>query len=155
MKRLIGKVALVTGAANGIGLEISRKFIEEGALVWAVDKDLESLKKCAWATKRIMLDISNPRKVDLALGGFGFDILVNNAAITCGDDHDRIVKTNINGTRAVTETVLKKMVSRKRGKIIFITSVHSALAFPGDAAYDASKSWAVSYMRARAIELAS
>lgn len=83
-----------------------------------------------------------------------FDVLVNNAAITCGNDHERIMSVNCNGTHFVTETVLKGMVQRNAGTIVFITSIHTRMAFLGDTAYDASKTWAVGYMRGIALDYA-
>ena len=156
MKGLKGKNVLVTGGARGIGSAIARRFLDEGCDVTVVDKGVISPNhyKIVGMARFVDLDISNKKAVENALSDLNVDILVNNAAITTGDDHDAIVDVNIHGTRYVTEAVLSKMQQNKKGSIIFITSIHTGMAFVGDASYDASKYWAVGYMRSRALELA-
>lgn len=155
MKELQGKKVLVTGGAKGIGRAIVMNFLDLGCFVWSVDLDEGELGSLTHPNLvAIPLDISSLTAVEKALADLEPDVLVNNAAITDGDDHDRIMATNCNGTRYVTETILKGMKARKSGNVIFITSVHTAMSFQGDTSYDASKYWAVGYMKARALELA-
>lgn len=155
MKGLTGKRVLITGGANGIGKAITQRFVCEGCIVFVADIDANELARLDTdQIHPLVLDISNRKSVRHQLSRMELDILVNNAAITSGDDYERIMAVNCNGTRYVTETVLAGMKKRKKGNIIFITSVHTAMAFPGDCSYDASKHWAVGYMRARALELA-
>lgn len=156
MKNLAGKNVLVTGGANGIGRAVVNKFLEEGCTVWVIDKDEVKLALLRETEKviPIILDITDEEKVKSLISSLPLDILVNNAAITEGDNYKAVMDVNCNGTRYVTEAVLPGMKTRGVGNIIFITSVHTAMAFIGDASYDGSKHWAVGYMRARAVELA-
>jgi 3-oxoacyl-[acyl-carrier protein] reductase len=152
---LAGSRVLVTGGAKGIGKAIVERFLHEGASVTVADIDATGLEQFQGKANILVLDISDKTAVEEMLEEESFDILVNNAAITSGDDHEKVIATNINGTRYVTEAILPGMVKQKQGAIVFVTSVHTAVAFQNDASYDASKHWAVGYMRARALELAS
>lgn len=170
MGLLKGKRAVVTGGANGIGRAVVCEFLEQGAEVIVIDKDVEGLQKLRsdlrhrdfsnkfrghasriddwYALKNILLDAH-------------YDILVNNAGIDlqysveCIDSKawDEIFQTNVHGTRMVTSRVLSKM--EFGGSIIFITSIHTAQAFPAGAAYDASKHALVGFMRTIALEYGS
>ncbi len=151
------KHVLVTGGAKGIGRAVVNRFLMEGCAVTVVDNDIKALTVAYEASGmviRIPLDISDEGQVWEDLSSRRFDILVNNAAITFGDDYAAIMAVNCDGTRYVTEAVLAGMKEQGHGSVVFITSVHTAMAFQGDASYDGSKGWAVSYMRARALELA-
>jgi len=175
MERLANKCALVTGGAAGIGAGIVEKFLSEGAYVVAFDKNEKALNEFERTYKDSRfgnqnklkcypLDISNRTQVDdiFELERVPkFDILVNNAGV---DKHfdwlnldwngwKKIMDTNINGTAYVTSNVLKQMTdNHKKGSIIFITSIHNAQAFPGGAAYDATKHALVGMMRNVALE---
>lgn len=160
MYNLTGKRVLVTGGAKGIGYHIAHIFRQFNASVTVIDKipviAAYNPHRKDDGIRYVHLDITDTQGVKLFLGGaMPYDILINNAAITAGNDHEEILRVNCNGTRIVTESVLEKMLSRQYGgSIIFITSIHTALAFPDDAAYDASKHWAVGYMRALAVKYA-
>jgi len=154
MYKLQNKHVLVTGGAKGIGKAIVERFLKEGCQVDVLDNDpvaLESIKELGVAT--CLVDISNKDAVQ-QLRTYNFDVLVNNAAITIGDDYGNIMKVNCDGTRYVTEAVLQGMKKQGHGNIIFISSVHTAVAFVGDAAYDMSKRAIEGYLSSRAIELA-
>jgi 3-oxoacyl-[acyl-carrier protein] reductase len=150
------KNVLVTGGAKGIGLAIAQRFNRDGHDVFIADNDKAALDKLAMSQTLhpLFVDISS-KEISTALGAYGdWDILINNAAITSGDDYERIMAVNCNGTRYITEAVLLGMKARGHGSVIFITSVHTAMAFKEDAAYDASKGWTVGYLKARALEYA-
>lgn len=155
MNTLTGKKVLVTGGARGIGRAIANRFLQAGCGVIVVDINKEAFSEPYISNlEQIVLDVTRKEDVEALFSHHFFDIIVNNAAITCGDDYESIMRVNCDGTRNVTEAAIRGMKEKLSGSIVFITSVHSALAFPGDAAYDASKHWAVGYMRARAVELA-
>jgi 3-oxoacyl-[acyl-carrier protein] reductase len=154
MYQLHGKKVLVTGGAKGIGRAIVERFLKEECHVCVVDIDKVALKRpfSKSTVTLIHLDISNEHAVVKKLSSLHVDILVNNAGITSGDDHAKVMMVNCDGTRFVTEAVLPGMESRRAGNIVFITSVHTAMAFLHDAAYDMSKHGIVGYMKARACE---
>lgn len=169
---ITGKKVLVTGGARGIGFEIACLFAQHRADVVVIDSvpptpEERLADKRYHANSRlkfIKLDIRQKELVDQFANdyqvGEPFDILVNNAAITSGDNHKEIIDVNCIGTVNITEAILRRMKGRTwngeriGGNIIFVTSVHTAVAFADDAAYDASKHWAVGYMRALALKYA-
>ncbi len=148
-----GKTVLVTGGSQGIGLAIVKEFLYLGAAK-VVNFDIVKQgmdERCLYRN----IDIANKKEVERGCAVFSeIDVLVNNAAITGGNDWEKLVDVNLNGTHNVTEAVISKMrEKRSGGSIIFITSVHSRVAFPGDCAYDMTKGALVSYMRCLAVEL--
>lgn len=152
-----GKRVLVTGGSQGIGRAIVLEFERRSATVVNFDifPDPESDDVTRDPSLYHNVYITNKAAVRAACDKlWSFDILVNNAGITGGDDWDKIMAVNLTGTHNVTEAVIPKMRQRGGGSIIFITSVHSRVAFAGDCAYDVSKCGLVGYMRARAVELA-
>jgi len=164
---LDNKHALVTGGANGIGRAIVGEFFKEGAKVSFFDIDVSGISSLETELRNIkgyQVDISKKQNVIDVLQAEELkqvDILVNNAGIDLDfsfeDPKDsswqRIIDTNLNGARYLTEIVVERM---KRdgihGSIIFITSVHTAQAFPGGGAYDTSKHALVGLMRVLALE---
>lgn len=174
---LKGKHCFVTGGANGIGRAIVGEFLaERAAIITVFDRDeagLSQLEKSfqnSLAGARIRLyrvDISDRGAVRAAVKSIdSVDVLVNNAGIDLpftfspehpydGETWERVLQTNLMGTFNVTQAVLTKMIEEgDGGSIVFITSVHTALAWQGGAAYDASKHGLVGYMRSLALELA-
>jgi 3-oxoacyl-[acyl-carrier protein] reductase len=140
---LEGRVALVTGAAQGIGRAIALALAEVGADVAGGDvklaqlqevaKEIEALGRKALA---LPLDVSRPdsvqEAVDKTLEVFGkIDILVNNAGITKDnllmrmnpEDWDLVLRVNLNGAFLCTRAVLPGMVRQRYGRIVNIASV--------------------------------
>jgi NAD(P)-dependent dehydrogenase (short-subunit alcohol dehydrogenase family) len=169
---LSGEKAIVTGGANGIGRAIVQEFCELGVHVVAIDRDESSLTELKHSMKGkhlevVSLDITDKKAVEqffLSRECQEIDILVNNAGIDLpspmpdprGDNWDTVIEVNLNGTKRITEAVLANMLKKKHGgAIIFITSVHTALAFSGRAAYDASKHGLIGLMRVLALEYGS
>lgn len=171
---LKGKHAIVTGGASGIGLAIVRSFLMAGAHVCIFDVNNNTLTSVLAEERARGYEKINGVCLDVCDNNFikGFfatsssdwkiDILVNNAGIDRPYSWERddagvwqsIIDTNLTGARNVTAEVVKRMCEEKRsGCIIFITSIHTALAFPGGAAYDASKHALVGLMRNLALEL--
>lgn len=142
MGKLDGKVALVTGAARGIGKEISLALARAGADIVAcalhqpnLDILATEVQKLGRKIKAVVADVSKKDEVDsmvdMAIQTFGkIDILVNNAGITrfapflemTEQDWDDVMSIDLKGTFLVSQAVAKHMVVRKYGKIINISS---------------------------------
>ena len=149
---LKGKKILVTGSSRGIGKEIVKTFLGNGATVWglcskpsASKEELENFAKENGTTfTEICADVGNAEQVTavvkeaLASSG-GFDVLVNNAGITKDmllmrmkkEDFESVVDTNLVGTFNVTRNVIGAMTKARCGRIINVSSV-VGVAGPGD-----------------------
>ena len=141
---LSGQVAVVTGSAQGIGLQIATTLAAEGATVVLGDIQTEKVKRAAASITEEggdawggFLDISRPRQIDSfvanTIARFGhIDVLVNNAGIdapagrawTEPDEHwRRIIDVDLSGSWWCTKAVLDHMITAGRGRIVFISSV--------------------------------
>ncbi len=175
LMRLRGKIAIVTGAAQGIGRAIALGLAREGANVVVADidtakvehvfREIETAGSQALATA---LDVSNEASVtrmkDAVLQRFGrIDILVNNAGIYTTfpvaemeeKEWDRVIDTNLGGNFLCSRAVVPAMRSQKSGRII---SIASSIAYKGaknGAHYAASKAGIIGFVRALAREVAS
>jgi 3-oxoacyl-[acyl-carrier protein] reductase len=172
---LKGKTALVTGASRGIGKEIARRFIEEGAAVWGLaTKPAESAKELeALAAEKgtvyheLIADIGNPESVQpviteaVKVSG-GFSILVNNAGITKDglsfrmklEDWESVLRINLTGTFLVTQIVSSDMIRKRAGSIINLSSIVGLHGQGGQVNYAASKAGLIGYTKALAKETA-
>lgn len=150
--RLKDKVAIVTGASSDIGLEISKRFVEEGASVVLLGRDITKLENARktikdYATKTVAIpcDITNESQVIQTVNQitdhYGrIDILVNNAGIITDPIHfhemtdeamNSLVDTNMFGTFRITKSVIVKMLENKNGgSIINIGSISAERAIP-------------------------
>lgn len=169
---LKNKVAIVTGASQGIGLGIAKQFAKEGCSVVVADvnidkaveitKELEALGAKALVVK---CDITNKADITSLMSEvknkFGaLDILVNNAGIypykpfadMAEADWDKVININLKGNYMITQAALGIM--KDNGRIISISSVASMLGMPALSAYCASKAGINGLTRALAIELA-
>ena len=163
-----GKRVLVTGGANGIGEAVAKAFLRRKATVTIADKNMPAISMLrdigTGAVFHWPIDISWKEGVIMGLEGRPpFDVLVNNAGIEIPYSFEKpddaawnaVMATNVNGARYVSEIVAQRMIEeKKRGSIVFVTSVHTALAFANCEVYDASKGALRSYMRVLALELA-
>ncbi len=165
-------VAIVTGAARGVGREIVRQFVAAGARVVAADRDEDGLAgTCADHGDRvtgITADISTEAGaesiVSAATTGFGgLDICVNNAAVAphaslfdeTVEVWDTVYAVNCRGTFLMTRTAGKAMVDQGRGgRIVNFSSGVSKRGSAGAAAYASSRAATESFSRVAAIELA-
>lgn len=147
---LKGKVAIVTGASRGIGLEIARMFKEEGAIVIGTYNNTKSSEIGIDYRK---LDITKEKDVEKFVNSIKkkyakIDILVNNAGITGDsltynmtlDKFNKVINTNIVGTFNITKLVGPVMQEAKKGSIINIASIVGLYGNIGQVNYAASKS---------------
>jgi len=160
--RLQGKIALVTGAARGIGAEIARAFAAQGAKVWVTDIDQlgaeEIARDLGEPHRAALLDVGNEAQwrevVDALIAADGrLDILVNNAGITGfegdGGAHDpehatleewhRVHRVNLDGTFLGCKHAIRAMRPTRTGAIINMSSRSGLVGIPGAAAYASSK----------------
>jgi 3-oxoacyl-[acyl-carrier protein] reductase len=170
---LEGRVALVTGAARGIGAATALALAEAGARVALVDRDAEGIEKTADAIGRagsdalaIPADVTDApaieRAVDAVVAEWGrLDVLVNNAGIvrdaTLGkvsdDDWTATLDVNLRGTMIGTRAALRPMRAAGAGRILSATSVGARMGNYGQTAYAASKAGIIGMTRAWAREL--
>jgi 3-oxoacyl-[acyl-carrier protein] reductase len=156
---LKGKVALVTGGAQGIGKAVALMLARHGADVVVADVNLEKAAETAKeveATGRgamaVNVDVTRlsdvENMVESAIGRFGrIDILINNAGIArdklilrmTEEDWDAVLDVNLKGTFNCTKAVIKHMSKQRSGKIVNIASVVGEMGNAGQANYSASK----------------
>lgn len=176
---ITGKVAIVTGAASGIGRAIALDLAKFGAKVVIADLALEAAKKvvgeiesAGGAAIAIKTDVSDTKSVQQmvqqALNKFGkMNILVNNAGIISRctvmdmkeEELDRTLKINLKGVFLCSQAVAKQMVEQKSGKIVNVGSSLSSRGSAcnlsgGGADYCASKAAVQAFTRTLAMELA-
>ncbi len=171
--RLKNKVAIVTGAARGIGEAIALRFVEEGARVTLCDVDEAGLRKveariremngeCLLAVGDIVDRAFVKRMVEDTISRFGaLDIMVNNAAITrdailhkmTEEQWDRVIDVNLKGSFNCLQAAAIHMRERGKGTIINVSST-ARFGNPGQLNYSASKGGVVSMTRTAAKELA-
>ncbi len=175
MFSLAGKVALVTGASQGIGRETALALAEAGANVALAARNEEKLVALAEeiaakgaAALAVKMDVADPEQVKLGfkavLEKFGkLDILVNNAAITRDglamrmkqEDWDAVIRTNLTGAHLCTQQALMTMIRARAGRIINIASVVAQMGNAGQANYVAAKGGLIGLTKAIAMEIAS
>jgi 3-oxoacyl-[acyl-carrier protein] reductase len=167
MARLEGKVAIVTGAAHGIGLATARLFAAEGARVVAADLDEAVLadRAAEMGAVAVPTDVTDAgsagRMVARAIEAFGrVDALVHYAGITRDamhwkmsvEDFELVLRVNLTGSFVVARAVSEAMRAQRSGSIVLTASrVH--LGNVGQANYSASKGGVVSLARTLALEL--
>ncbi len=169
-ERLAGKIALVTGAAQGIGKAIATRLAADGATVIVSDINGEGAKTAAAGiggkAKAVAADVSDPASVKALFAEIeklgGVDILVNNASIVpfiAWDDVDldhwrKIIDVNLTGTFIVTRAATDQMRAvEKAGRVISISSNTFFAGTPNMAAYVAAKGGVIGFTRALATEL--
>ena len=176
MSKLEGRIAVITGAASGIGRGIAIAFAREGADIVVADKvnEAQAAEVIAAITAQgrgalfIRTDVSDEASVRemaaQALAHFGrVDILVNNAGIFTEslleemtiNDWDRVVNTNLRGTFLCTRFLIKQMLDRGDGRIINIASQLGQIGGGSVAHYSASKAGIIGLTKALAREVSS
>ncbi len=173
--RLKDKVALVTGAAQGIGKAIALLFAQEGAKVGVADLNLagaeETCREIIALPGEALAMGGNVAKAEDAEGmvqaildKFGrLDILINNAGITRDqvllrmkeEDWDLVLAVNLKGAFHLTKAALRPFLKQKGGKIVNIASVTGQMGNAGQANYAASKAGLIGFTKSVAREYAS
>ena len=169
---LAGKVALVTGAAQGIGLAIARTLAGCGASVVLANVDADKAQEAAKSmTGRALGLAMNVARGDEVAAGIArvmtecgrLDVLVNNAGITRDgllirmkeEDWDRVIEVNLKGTFHCTKAALGVMIKQRSGRIISIASIVGVMGNSGQANYAASKAAILGFTKSVAREYAN
>ncbi|HEY4761239.1 MAG TPA: 3-oxoacyl-[acyl-carrier-protein] reductase [Thermoguttaceae bacterium] len=171
---LTGQVAIVTGAAKGLGRAIAVALARSGAKVACIDTNTESLAETVNAIQgaggtahALACDVTDGERVGAVVDEVvklwgGLHILVNNAGITRDnmvirmkdDQWDAVININLKGTFLFTRAAAKPMIKGRQGRIINIASVSGLMGNPGQANYSASKAGVIGLTRTVARELA-
>lgn len=173
--RFRDRVAVVTGAGQGIGKAIARQLAAQGADVVIADIDggsaeevAEELKAGGWKARSCRMDVTNAKDVNSAMRRLieemgRIDILVNNAGVV-EEEHPvhempdeqwhRVMDVNLHGVFYCSRAVLPSMLSRKRGRIVIVSSIAGKEGVPNIADYAAAKAGAIEFTKCLAKEVA-
>jgi glucose 1-dehydrogenase len=177
MSKLTDKIAIVTGAARGIGLACAKRFIAEGAKVVLADIDerqgASEAKHLGDSARFVRCDVGEAKDaanlIAEACKAFGgdIDVLVNNAGIVHGadfidlkeSDFDRVLRVNLKGAFLVGQLAARKMVEqvkagKKPGAIVNMASINSTVTIANQLPYSVSKGGLLQLTRTMALALA-
>src|ERR1700732_2809119 len=173
VNELLGKVAIVTGGASGIGAGIVEKFISEGARVVIADVERERGEELAGKLGGDVVfrsaDVANPEQIGALVAGAvetfgGLDVMVNNAGVSSRmhrsfldddlADFHRVMSVNVLGVMAGTRDAARQMATSGGGSIINMSSIGGIQAGGGVMTCRASKAAVIQFTKSAAIELA-
>jgi 3-oxoacyl-[acyl-carrier protein] reductase len=174
MFRLDGKTALVTGASQGIGRAIALGLARQGARVVLAARSVDKLEAVAAEIAEaggqahvLALDLSRSEQIPDQLAQlpaeWAVDILVNNAGITRDglfarmslENWREVIDTNLTGSFTVTRELIRGMMRRRFGRVIFVSSVIGLMGNAGQANYAAAKAGMIGLAKSLARELGS
>jgi NAD(P)-dependent dehydrogenase (short-subunit alcohol dehydrogenase family) len=167
--RLEGKIALVTGAASGIGAATAELFIREGASVAIADRNFAKAQSLAAAfggrALALEVDVTIAAQISQAVSKIvdtfgGLDILVNNAGFgirgsvvnTAEEDWDRVIDVNLKSVYLCSRHAIPEIAKRGKGAIVNISSTAAVCGIPDRAAYVASKGGVAALTRSMALD---
>jgi 3-oxoacyl-[acyl-carrier protein] reductase len=173
MPRLIGKVSLITGAAQGIGLATAKKFAQEGAVVVVCDIHAEAVNAAVAQCQALgaqaeghTMDVTQRDQVDAVISAVlarhgRIDVLVNNAGITqdarlqnmTQEQFDRVIDVNLRGVFHCAQAVANTMVAQGSGVILNASSVVGIYGNFGQTNYAASKFGVIGFTKTWSREL--
>jgi NAD(P)-dependent dehydrogenase (short-subunit alcohol dehydrogenase family) len=146
------KTALVTGAGNGIGAAIAQRLARDGYRIAVIDTDIENAEARAQALPHAVAyatDVTDERAVEAMLDALGDvpEVLVNNAGIVrfgpllehSVADFRKVIDVNLVGTFIMSRAVGRRMIARRSGAMVNITSINAVAPSPDAGAYPASK----------------
>ena len=165
VRRLAGKVALVTGGGKGIGLGITQRFLEEGARVAIIQRTPPADRSISEQALFIPVDLTRSDEISKAVDAVfkhfdSLDILVNNAGIMFEKtveemseaDWDRMMAVNLKAPFLLTKRAMPFLRRHHRGSIINIGSIEGLASNPGHPAYSASKAGIHGFTAAVAVD---
>ena len=173
MVLLAGRIAVITGGAQGLGFAIAEQFIAEGARVLLGDLDIDDTRAAAQAlggsevARAVACDVTSASEVDhliaAAVEEFGsVDVMVNNAGITrdatlrkmTEQQFDDVISVHLKGTWNGTRSAATIMREQGSGAIINMSSISGKVGFVGQTNYSAAKAGIIGLTKAAAKELA-
>jgi meso-butanediol dehydrogenase/(S,S)-butanediol dehydrogenase/diacetyl reductase len=171
MRGLENKRVLVTGGASGIGAATARRFIEEGARVFVLDRDSAACdamgRELTSLAGTLVADVSDVEAVGKAFAEIdnlfqGIDVLINNAGISIRhnfldispEEWLHVMNVNLNGVFYVAQAAAKRMAAQGSGVILNTASTSGLVGYPHYADYNASKAGVIELSKSMALELA-
>lgn len=173
MGLLTGRIAVVTGGAQGLGLAIAQRFVDEGARVVLGDVNLEATQSTANAlggadvARAVRCDVTSAEQVEALVAAAveqfgGLDVMVNNAGITrdatmrkmTEEQFDQVIAVHLKGTWNGLRAASAVMRENKRGAIVNMSSISGKVGMIGQTNYSAAKAGIVGMTKAASKELA-
>jgi len=166
MKRLLeDKICIVTGASRGIGAAICSRFLEEGAVVYALSRTRpDQSEGASWLSCDVSYEASVEAAVAKVMAEKGrIDVLVNNAGITRDgllmrmktEDWEAVLATNLSSAFFLSRAVVRTMLKQREGCILNVSSVVGVVGNGGQANYSASKAGLIGFTKSLAKEVGS